>query len=191
MVEKVEPMPYKAFDGTCTEAICDMSAASHTDFHHVKPIKPLPKRKSEKNVPWMDCFTAPCKGGCPIEQDIPEYVELCRRALYGPALKLITEKNPCPSSQVPSAHTAVRINVPATSMTSPSRSVTPSWWRPTMATMLSWPPSRSLLKRFRQEGRNYRRRPPTGIAAAYFCGRAGIETTIFEREAAWAACPGT
>ena len=22
---------------------------------------------------------------------------------------------------------------------------------------------------------------PTGIAAAYFCGRAGIETTIFER----------
>ena len=23
---------------------------------------------------------------------------------------------------------------------------------------------------------------PTGIAAAYFCGRAGIETTIFERE---------
>ena len=96
MVEKVEPMTYKAFDGTDTEAICALSAASHTDYHHVKPIKPLPKRKSEKNVPWIDCFSAPCQGGCPIEQDIPEYVELCRKGLYGPALKLITEKNPLP-----------------------------------------------------------------------------------------------
>lgn len=32
-----------------------------------------------------------------------------------------------------------------------------------------------------KKGRDHRRRP-TGIAAAYFLGRAGIETTIFERE---------
>ena len=96
MVEKVEPMAYKPFAGTDTQAICEMSTASHTDVHHVKPIKPLPSRKSEKNVPWIDCFTAPCKGGCPIAQDIPEYMELCSKGLYGPALKLITEKNPLP-----------------------------------------------------------------------------------------------
>ena len=47
-------------------------------------------------MPWLDCFIAPCKGGCPIEQDIPEYLELCRKGLYGPALKLITEKNALP-----------------------------------------------------------------------------------------------
>ena len=94
MVEKVEPMPYKPFDGTDTQAICDMSTASHTDVHHVKPIKPLPSRKSEKNVPWIDCFTAPCKGGCPIAQHIPEYMELCNKGLYGPALKLITREKP-------------------------------------------------------------------------------------------------
>ena len=70
--------------------------ASHTDFHHLKPIKPLPARKSEDKVPLIDCFTAPCKGGCPIHQDIPEYIELVRRGLYGPALKLIAEKNPLP-----------------------------------------------------------------------------------------------
>ena len=72
MVEKVEPMVYKPFGGTDTQAICEMSAASHTDVHHVKPIKPLPSRKSDKQVPWIDCFSAPCKGGCPIAQDIPE-----------------------------------------------------------------------------------------------------------------------
>ena len=96
MVEKVEPMAYRPFSGTDTQAICQMSAASHTDVHHVKPIKPLPSRKSDKQVPWMDCFTAPCQGGCPIHQDIPEYMELCRKGLYAPALKLITQKNPLP-----------------------------------------------------------------------------------------------
>ena len=96
MVEKVEPMAYRPFSGTDTQAICELSAASHTDVHHVKPIKPLPSRKSDKQVPWLDCFTAPCQGGCPIEQDIPEYMELCRKGLYAPALKLITQKNPLP-----------------------------------------------------------------------------------------------
>ena len=62
----------------------------------MKDIKPLPRRKLYEKVPLMDCFTAPCKGGCPIQQDIPEYIELCRKGLYGPALKLITEKNALP-----------------------------------------------------------------------------------------------
>ena len=51
MVEKVEALPYRPFSGTDTQAICDLSTASHTDFHHVKPIKPLPSRKSDKQVP--------------------------------------------------------------------------------------------------------------------------------------------
>ncbi|MEE0784865.1 MAG: putative selenate reductase subunit YgfK, partial [Oscillospiraceae bacterium] len=96
MCEKVEGMPFKAFAGTDTAAISDLSTASHTNWHHTKSIKPMPERKSDKKVPLIDCFTAPCKGGCPIEQDIPEYIELCRKGLYGPALKLITEKNALP-----------------------------------------------------------------------------------------------
>ena len=44
----------------------------------------------------MDCFTAPCQGGCPIQQDIPEYIELCRKGKYAEALALITEKNALP-----------------------------------------------------------------------------------------------
>ena len=96
MVEKVEPMEYRAFAGTDSAAISDLAASARTNYHHLKPIKPLPSRKSTEQVPWLDCFIAPCKGGCPIEQDIPEYLELCRKGLYGPALKLITEKNALP-----------------------------------------------------------------------------------------------
>ncbi len=39
---------------------------------------------------------APCRGGCPIAQDIPEYLELCRKGLYNEALALITERNALP-----------------------------------------------------------------------------------------------
>ena len=96
MVEKVENMPYRAFTGNDPAAISDLAASALHDFHHLKAIKPLPSRKSKEQVPLLDCFEAPCKGGCPIEQDIPEYLELCRKGLYGPALRLITEKNALP-----------------------------------------------------------------------------------------------
>lgn len=188
MVEKVEPMPYKAFDGTDTEAICEMSAASHTDYHHVKPIKPLPKRKSEKNVPWIDCFSAPCKGGCPIEQDIPEYVELCRKELYGPALKLITEKNPLPFlTGTICAHRCQNKctrNFYEESVQIRNTKLVAAYhgYEALMASIKK--PAKVAGKKAAIIGGG-----PTGIAAAYFLGRAGIETTIFEREACLGGVP--
>ena len=188
MVEKVESMPYKAFDGTCTEAICEMSAASHTDYHHVKPIKPLPKRKSEKNVPWIDCFSAPCKGGCPIEQDIPEYVELCRKELYGPALKLITEKNPLPFlTGTICAHRCQNKctrNFYEESVQIRNTKLVAAYhgYEALMASIQK--PAKVAGKKAAIIGGG-----PTGIAAAYFLGRAGIETTIFEREACLGGVP--
>ena len=188
MVEKVESMPYKAFDGTCTEAICEMSAASHTDYHHVKPIKPLPKRKSEKNVPWIDCFSAPCKGGCPIEQDIPEYVELCRKELYGPALKLITEKNPLPFlTGTICAHRCQNKctrNFYEESVQIRNTKLVAAYhgYEALMASIRK--PAKVAGKKAAIIGGG-----PTGIAAAYFLGRAGIETTIFEREACLGGVP--
>ena len=188
MVEKVEPMPYKPFDGTDTQAICDMSTASHTDVHHVKPIKPLPSRKSEKNVPWIDCFTAPCKGGCPIAQDIPEYMELCNKGLYGPALKLITEKNPLPFlTGTICAHRCQTkcsrnfydesVRIRDTKLLAAQKG-----YNALMASIKL--PERVAGKKVAIIGGG-----PTGIAAAYFCGRAGIETTIFERESCLGGVP--
>ena len=181
MVEKVEALPYRPFSGTDTQAICDLSTASHTDFHHVKPIKPLPSRKSDKQVPWLDCFTAPCKGGCPIEQDIPEYVELVRKGLYGPALKLITEKNPLPFlTGTICAHRCQTkcsrnfydesVRIRDTKLVAAERG-----YEALMASIQK--PAKVSGKKAAIIGGG-----PTGIAAAYFLGRAGVETTIFERE---------
>ena len=181
MCEKVEGMPFKAFSGTDTAAISDLSTASHTNWHHTKSIKPMPERKSDKKVPLIDCFTAPCKGGCPIEQDIPEYIELCRKGLYGPALKLITEKNALPFiTGTICAHRCQNkctrnfyeesVQIRDTKLEAAKKG-----YNALMASIRK--PAPVAGKKVAIIGGG-----PTGIAAAYFLGRAGIATTIFERE---------
>ena len=181
MCEKVENMPFGAFSGTDSAAIEELSTGSHTNFHHVKPIKPLPSRKSEERVPWLDCFTAPCKGGCPIGQDIPEYVELCKKGLYGPALKLITEKNALPFiTGTICAHRCQgkctrnfydeSVQIRDTKLLAAKKG-----YNALMASIKA--PEKVAGKKVAIIGGG-----PTGMAAAYFLGREGVETTIFERE---------
>ena len=181
MVEKVEALPYRAFCGTDTSAISDMSTASHSDFHHLKPIKPVASRKSEEKVPWIDCFTAPCKGGCPIHQDIPEYMELCRKGLYGPALKLITEKNALPFiTGTICAHRCQnkcsRNFYEESVQIRDTKLIVAQHGYGALVADIKLPEKVAGKKAAIIGG------GPTGIAAAYFLGRAGIETTIFERE---------
>ncbi len=188
MVEKVEGLPYRAFAGTDSAAISDLSTASHSDPHHRKPIKPVASRKSEEKVPWIDCFTAPCKGGCPIHQDIPEYIELCRKGLYGPALKLITEKNALPFiTGTICAHRCQTkcsrnfyeesVQIRDTKLIAAEKG-----YGALMASIKV--PAKVAGKKAAIIGGG-----PTGIAAAYFLGRAGIATTIFEREAKLGGVP--
>ena len=181
MCEKVEGMPFKAFAGTDSAAIEALSIDSHTNFHHLKPIKPIPARKSEERVPWLDCFQAPCKGGCPIHQDIPEYIELCKKGLYGPALKLITEKNALPFiTGTICAHRCQNkctrnfydesVQIRDTKLIAAQKG-----FNALMASIKA--PAKVEGKKVAIIGGG-----PTGMAAAYFLGREGVETTIFERE---------
>ncbi len=181
MVEKVEKLPYRAFSGTDSAAIAELAASAQHDFHHLKPIKPLPSRKNGEQVPWIDCFLAPCSGGCPIEQDIPEYIELVRKGLYGPALKLITEKNALPFiTGTICAHRCQNkcsrnfydesIHIRDTKLVAAKNG-----YEALMASIRK-PEKLAGVKAAIVGG------GPTGIAAAYFLGRAGVETTIFERE---------
>ncbi len=183
MAKKVEGMEFKAFEGTDTEAIAKMSLECRTDYHHVKPIKPLPSRKNEERVPWMDCYIAPCKGGCPIEQDIPEYIELCKKGLYNEALKLITEKNALPFiTGTICAHRCMgkcnrnfydeSVQIRSTKLLAAEKGIDAL-----MAAVEK--PAKVEGKKAAIIGGG-----PTGIAAAYFLGRAGVECTIFERTGA-------
>ena len=97
VAEWMEKLPYKAFDGVDTDRLVEHCIKEHaSDPRFLKPIKPMPSRKSEDAVPLFDCYSAPCQGGCPIHQDIPEYIRLTGKGLFKDALSVITQKNPLP-----------------------------------------------------------------------------------------------
>ena len=93
MAEKVMTDGVKPWDGIDVEALEKLAEEAKKDPHHVKNIKPLPDRKNEEEVPLLNCYFAPCQGGCPIHQDIPEYVGLAGEEKYADALRVILDKN--------------------------------------------------------------------------------------------------
>ena len=182
LCEKTAGLPFVPFTGTNTEAIAALSAACRTDPRHVKPVKPLPSRKSEEPVPWFNCFDAPCEGGCPIRQDIPEYMELCAQGRYDEALKLIVEKNALPFiTGTICAHRCMGkctrtfyddpVQIRAVKLLAAEKG-----WDALMASIKK--PAPVPDKRVAIVGGG-----PTGMAAAFFLSRAGVACTIFEREA--------
>ena len=96
MAHKLSDMEYSDFVCTDSEAVSKLAKKALTDKHHTKPIKPIPERKIDKKVPLIDCYFAPCTNGCPIHQDIPEYLTLVKKGMYKEALSVITQKNPLP-----------------------------------------------------------------------------------------------
>ncbi|MDO5755589.1 MAG: putative selenate reductase subunit YgfK [Tissierellia bacterium] len=55
-------------------------------------------RKTESELPLVDCYKAPCKdGGCPIEQQIPEYLKLVAEGKYDEAIEVIANDNTAPT----------------------------------------------------------------------------------------------
>ena len=182
--EKLEKLPFKPFTKVDTVALSALSLEARRDPLHRKAVKPLPRRKLYEKVPLFDCNTAPCKGGCPIGQDIPEYIELCRQGEYEAALRVILEKNPLPfiTGTICAHHCMDKctrnfyetpVQIRATKL------VAAEWGYDKMMARLKTPTPVYDGKKVAIIGGG-----PTGMAAAYFCGRAGIPTTLFEREGA-------
>ena len=180
--DKLDALDFKPFTGVDVVGIEALSLAARSDKYHVKAIKPLPRRKLYEKVPLLDCFTAPCKGGCPIHQDIPEYIELCRKGAYASALRLITEKNPLPFiTGTICAHNCMTkcmrnyydepVNIRATKLVAAEKGYD--------AYMSKITPPAPVT-----DGRKVAviGGGPTGMSAAYFVGRAGIPVTLFEKE---------
>ncbi|MCR5662125.1 MAG: putative selenate reductase subunit YgfK, partial [bacterium] len=87
---------FAPWKGVSVSKITRIAHDARTHMGHVKAIKPAPKRKIEGVSPRFDCFIAPCSHGCPINQDIPEYISLVGQEKYAEALSLIMRKNPLP-----------------------------------------------------------------------------------------------
>ena len=182
--EKLEALAFHPFTQVDVNKVEALALAIREDKYHVKAVKPLPRRKLYSKVPLVDCFTAPCKGGCPIGQDIPEYIELCRQGDYAAALKVILEKNPLPfiTGTICAHHCMDKctrtfydrsVQIRDTKLVAAERG-----YGKVMAQLKTPTPVYDGKKVAVIGG------GPTGMAAAFFCARAGVPTTLFEREAA-------
>ena len=180
VVDKVEGICPKKWEGIDVDALKKLAADAITDGHHVKNIKPVPNRKSTKEVPLLDCFYAPCSEGCPIHQDIPQYVALTGEGKYKEALEVILEKNALPFiTGTLCAHNCMTkctrnfyeesVNIRGTKLTAAEHGY------------------EQLIGEIRAGEPNGKKVAvvgggPAGIAAAYFLAREGAAVTIFEKE---------
>lgn len=96
LAQELTACEFAPFAGVDTAKAGALAAAALTDTHHVKPVKPKPRRRFAEEAPLTGCYAAPCKNGCPIGQDIPEYISLVEQQRWLDALRLITERNPLP-----------------------------------------------------------------------------------------------
>ena len=169
------------FDGIDVSAVKELVKKAKTDPHHVKAVKPLPSRKMKKQVPLLDCFTAPCKEGCPIHQDIPAYLQLVKDEKYADAMKVITEKNPLPFiTGTICAHPCMNkctrnFYEESVYIRGMKLKAAENGYEELMDQIEAAPVTKSGKAAVIGGG-------PAGMAAAYFLRRSGMETTLFEKK---------
>ncbi|MDO4294793.1 MAG: putative selenate reductase subunit YgfK [bacterium] len=169
------------FAGVDAEKVKALVEAVKTDKHHVKAVKPLPSRKMKKEVPLLDCFTAPCKEGCPIHQDITTYTKLVGEGKYEEAFGVIVEKNPLPfitgticphncMSKCSRNFYDSPVNIRRSKLEAAEGGYE-AWMQKAQT------PTDKKGKKVAVVGGG-----PAGLAAAYFLARGNADVTIFEKE---------
>lgn len=182
IAEKLVAKGCKPFAGIDVEAILTATEEAKTDRHHTKAAKLPDTRKSEKAVPLVGCYTAPCEDTCPIHQDIVTYVALAGEGKMDEAFKVILDKNALPfMTGTICAHGC---------MSSCNRNFydTPVQIRDTKleAATAGYEAGLAGLTVTGECGRSVAviGGGPAGMAAAYYLARAGADVTIFEKREA-------
>ena len=149
--------------------------------YYRKSIKYQHTNKIDKKVPLIDCFIPPCKYGCPINQDIPNYINLAGEEKYKEALKIIIDRNPLPfitgticshpcmskcTRNFYDEHVRIR---------DMKLQVAQKGYTSLMNDLKNQPIKTSKTKVAIIGG------GPSGLSAGYFLSKAGMDVTIFEK----------
>ncbi|MDO4567509.1 MAG: putative selenate reductase subunit YgfK [Clostridia bacterium] len=93
LLEAQEP-PAAVIDA---ERLGSVARGAREGLRYRKGSGPRAARKPTGRVPQVNCFTAACTSGCPISQEIPEYMALYGKGMYAEALHTIMRRNPLPN----------------------------------------------------------------------------------------------
>ena len=181
MAELLEKNLAKPWEKVELSLVAKMIADAKTDKHMVKPVKPLPNRKSDKKVPLVDCYTMPCRDRCPIHQDITSYGRLVNQGKFKEALEVILDKNPLPFMTgnicTHTCQSACTRNHYETDVQIRTNKLIAA--RSGYDTVLpGLKQEASVQKKVGVIGAG-----PAGISAAFFLARAGVEVHVYDKDA--------
>ena len=169
------------FSGVNVAALAAIDDGVEAKAMYRKPVKPLPERHVDKKLPLFDCFNAPCRNGCPIEQDIPAYLQAMVDGDAKKALEIILVRNPLPfiTGTICPHHCGDKcmrnyyeetLHIRETKLAAASQAYN------------------EILPALKAEGSVAGKKVaiigggPAGLAAATFLSRAGVAVTVFERK---------
>lgn len=169
------------FSGVNVAALAAIDDGVEAKAMYRKPVNPLPERHVDKKLPLFDCFNAPCRNGCPIEQDIPAYLQAMVDGDAKKALEIILERNPLPfiTGTICPHHCGDKcmrnyyeetLHIRETKLAAASQAYN------------------EILPALKAEGSVAGKKVaiigggPAGLAAATFLSRAGVAVTVFERK---------
>lgn len=151
-----------------------------------KPLKPVKSHKMDSPLPLTDCFTAPCRTGCPLNQDIPAYLHAVDEGDLTGALRIIVERNalphitgtlcphPCGDKCERAYYEPDGAHIRASKLKAAHGGYSDIMSEIKAQTVKPLPGAAN--KRVAVIGGG-----PAGLATAYFLTRAGAEVTIIER----------
>lgn len=181
-------LPAEEWKGIDVKKIRDLSARALEDPYYRKPLKPLVSRKMESPLPLMDCFEAPCRSNCPINQDIPAYLRAMEEGDAQKALQIILERNALPfitgticphtcADRCMRNHYEEGVHIREVKLQAAEKA-----FAPLMESISENGPSDAVRgSREKKEKVAIVGGGPAGLAAASFLSRAGADVTVFEK----------
>lgn len=148
-----------------------------------KENRPVTSRKTGDPLALFDCFMAPCKeAGCPISQQIPEYLRLVAEEKYDEAFRVIAIDNATPSITGTLCNHACQGKCTRMDYETPleirgAKLLAAEAAQEAHTAASVQPPLRSD-KRVAIIGAG-----PAGVAAALYLRRNGVAVTVFEKRA--------
>lgn len=165
------------------EALKELADNSLNDLEYKKDKREVESIKVPVSLNKFDCYIAPCRQACPIHQDVAGYIKLVEEKKYVEALEIIYSQNPLPHITGYICDHQCQFHC--------------TRWDYDESVLIRELKKEAALKGYDDYIKKFESYKipelkdtraaiigagPSGLSAAYFLAKVGIDVTIFEKE---------